>query len=74
MITAGLIHILFVSLACYWINITSSHAGIWVMTPFPTLIVGGLIIAAVHASYQWIRKRSALVTDKTTKEPIPSQM
>lgn len=74
MITAGVVHILIVSLACYWINITSSHAGIWVMTPFPILIVGGLIIAAVHASYQWIRRRSALVTDKTTKEPIPSQM
>lgn len=64
MLAAGTIHLLSISIVCNWINITSSHPGTWILTPFPTLIGGGLAIAGIYSCYQLIRRFSVSKDDK----------
>jgi hypothetical protein len=74
MITAGLTHLLIVSLTCIWLNYTSSHAGIWVMTPFPALLIVGFIIFAVSYGKKRRRTGQSSGTDKVTEEENLSQL
>jgi hypothetical protein len=51
MLPLGIVHIMILALVTNWINITTIHPGTWVMYPFPSLLVGGFVIAVVHWAY-----------------------
>jgi len=74
MFAAGLTHFLIVSLACIYVNYTSSHAGIWVITPFPALLIVGFIIFAVSYGKQWRRTGLGPGTDRGTEKESLSQV
>ncbi|MHA2351186.1 MAG: hypothetical protein ACXADL_16330 [Candidatus Thorarchaeota archaeon] len=74
MLAAGLTHLLIASLTCNWLNYTSSHAGIWVITPFPALLIVGFIIFAVSYGNQWRRPRLHSGTDRVAEEESLSQV
>ena len=68
MIVSGTIHLLLVSFYCTWINDTTTHAGTWIMSPFPVLLAGGVAIAFVNGILLWNRKRMASITNDVLEE------
>ncbi|TET10445.1 MAG: hypothetical protein E3J86_05745 [Candidatus Thorarchaeota archaeon] len=74
MLAAGLTHLLIVSLTFIWLNYSSSHAGVWVITPFPSLLIVGFIIFAVSYGKKWRRIGQSSGTDKVTEEENLSQL
>ena len=74
MLAAGLTHLLIISLTCIWLNYTSSHAGIWIITPLPALLIIGFIMFAVSYGKQLRRTGLDLGTDRVTEEENLVQM
>jgi len=74
MLVAGVTHLLIVSIACIWLNYTASHAGIWIIIPFPALLLVGLTIAIVNYGYQWRRTRQFSETARISEEESLSQV
>ncbi|TFG26422.1 hypothetical protein EU528_14400 [Candidatus Thorarchaeota archaeon] len=75
MLTAGVIHLLFVSLQCIWLNSTTTHAGMWIVMPFPALFVVGLAIIVINYYSQWRQTRDALESNiMANKESLPQEI
>ncbi len=74
MLLAGLTHLLIISIACIWLNYTVSHAGVWVITPFPAFFIVGLLIVAVNYGYQWRSKKQPSGTNSVVEEECSSQV